>query len=107
MNFNLTTYQVEEMCNDFKALADQTRMRIILCLLSGEKSVNEISVAVKMSQSATSHQLRILKDYRVLKCKKQGTVNYYRIADEHVKTIIEMSIKHLECNKESLWEADK
>ena len=55
-----------------------------------------------MSQSATSHQLRILKDYHVLKCKKQGTVNYYRIADEHIKTIIEMSIKHLECNKESL-----
>ena len=46
MNFNLTTDQVEEMCNDFKALADQTRMRIILCLLSGEKSVNDISVAV-------------------------------------------------------------
>ena len=97
MSVKFSNEQIEEICNDFKALADETRVRIILNLLNGEKSVNEIALAISSSQSATSHQLRILKDYRVSKCRKMGTVNLYRIADEHVKTIIEMSIKHLEC----------
>ena len=93
---NLTTEQIEEMCCDFKALADQTRLRIILYLMQGEKSVNDIASALSISQSATSHQLRILKDYHVLKCKKQGTVIFYRISDEHIKTMPEhKQVQHL------------
>lgn len=100
MDVNLSPEHVEKMCNEFKALADVNRMKVILYLLSGEKSVNDISTAIGASQSATSHQLRILKDYGILKRRKQGTVNFYRLADEHVKTIIKTSIKHLDCNKE-------
>lgn len=100
MGVMINENNIEEMCDDFKALSDVGRMKIILFLMDGEKSVGEISDELKMSQSATSHQLRILKDYHVLKCRKQGTVNYYRIADEHVRTIIEMTIQHLGCDKE-------
>ncbi len=93
----LSNDELEEMCADFKALSDPGRMKIILFLLDGEKSVGEISSVVDMGQSATSHQLRILKDYRVVKNRKQGNTVFYRIADEHVKTIIEMSLSHLNC----------
>ena len=102
METNLSTERIEKMCNDFKALADLNRMKVILYLLSGEKSVNDISNAIGASQSATSHQLRILKDYSILKCRKQGNVIFYHLADEHVKTIIETSSKHLDCDKELL-----
>ncbi|MBO5712841.1 MAG: winged helix-turn-helix transcriptional regulator [Clostridia bacterium] len=97
MKYDITNEQIEKMCYDFKALADETRIRIILYLLDGEKSVNDISRAISSSQSATSHQLRILKDYHILKCRKQGTVIFYKIADKHVENIIKMSIKHLDC----------
>ena len=92
MKYDITNEQIEKMCYDFKALADETRIRIILYLLDGEKSVNDISRAISSSQSATSHQLRILKDYHILKCRKQGTVIFYKIADKHVENIIKMSI---------------
>lgn len=94
---NITAEQLFELVSDFKALGDVGRLKIVLFLLSGKKSVNEISVGVGLSQSATSHQLRILKDARILSSNKQGTVNYYEIADEHVKTIIETSVEHLDC----------
>lgn len=94
----ITIDKIEELCADFKALSDPGRMKIVLFLLGGEKSVGEISAEIEMGQSATSHQLRILKDYHVVKCRKQGNVVLYKIADEHVKTIIEMSLEHLNCN---------
>ncbi len=82
---------------DFKALGDVNRLKITILLLDGEKCVSEIAESIGLSQSATSHQLRILKDSKILKRRKDGNVIYYTIADNHVKTIIEMSIEHLCC----------
>lgn len=96
-NFKVDENQVNELVSDFKALGDVGRLKIVLLLLEGKKSVNEISNAVGLSQSATSHQLRILKDARILRANKQGTINYYEISDHHVKTIIEKSVEHLNC----------
>ncbi len=96
-SITLNENQLFELVADFKALGDVGRLKIVLLLLNGKKSVNEISNAVGLSQSATSHQLRILKDARILTANKQGTVNYYEIADHHVKTVIEKSVEHLDC----------
>lgn len=93
----LSDEQVLELVTDFKALGDVGRLKIVLCLLCGKKSVGEISNIVGLSQSATSHQLRILKDARILRANKRGTVNVYEIADDHIKTIIEKSVEHLDC----------
>ena len=89
--------ELYDLSLDFKALGDVNRLKITILLLDGEKCVNEIAEKVGLSQSATSHQLRILKDSKILKGRKDGNVIYYGIADNHIKTIIEMSIEHLCC----------
>ena len=99
-SYGLSLARIEELAGDFKALGDVGRLKIILLLLDGKKSVGAISEGVNMSQSATSHQLRILKDAKILKCEKSGNVSYYSIADEHVRTVISTSVKHLDCEKE-------
>ena len=81
----------------FKALGEVNRLKIAVLLLNGERCVSEISESIGLSQSATSHQLRILKDSKILKRRKDGNVIYYAISDEHIRTIIEMSIEHLCC----------
>ena len=93
----LNDEQLFKLVTDFKALGDGGRLKIVLCLMDGRKSVGEISKITGFSQSATSHQLRILKDARILISNKHGNVNFYEIADEHVKTIILKSVEHLDC----------
>ena len=88
---------LSELCVDFKALGDEGRLKIVCLLLEGKQNVNAISESVGLSQSATSHQLRILKDARILKCERVGNVNYYYLADEHVKRLILTAIEHLGC----------
>ena len=94
---NLTESHLESLCYDFKALSDVNRLKIILFLSGGEQSVNAISQYLNIGQSATSHHLRILKEARIVKLRRVANVNYYYIADEHISMIIEMSIKHLDC----------
>lgn len=96
---NLTCEDLEKISNDFKALSDTNRIKIILFLLSGEKSVNAISESVNLSQPATSHHLRVLKNLGILKMTRRANVNYYRVADEHISTIIKMSVMHLSCEE--------
>ena len=93
----LDNAMLSELCIDFKALSDEGRLKILLLLLGGKQNVNAISESVGLSQSATSHQLRILKDAKILKCERVGNVNYYYLADEHVKTLILTAVEHLGC----------
>ncbi len=98
VNTNLSESSLEILCNDFKALADINRLKIILFLNDGEKSVNAISQSLNMGQSATSHHLRILKEASIVKIRREANINYYYIADEHIRTIIKTSINHLGCD---------
>ena len=93
----LSDEKIAELVIDFKALADEGRLKIVLYLMAGKKSVGEITNAMGASQSATSHQLRILKDAKILKCERLGNANYYYLSDEHVKTLILTAIEHLGC----------
>ena len=95
--YNLTESQLQKISNDFKALADESRIKIILFLLDGEKSVNTISTHLSIGQSATSHHLRILKDAGILRVKREGNINYYYISDRHIEVIMQMSLEHLGC----------
>ncbi len=96
-NSNLTQSNLESLCNDFKALSDINRLKIILFLSNGEQSVTAISQFVNLRQSATSHHLRILKDARIIKLRRDANVNFYYIADEHINEIIQTAIKHIYC----------
>ena len=79
----------------FKLFADETRLRILDLLVSGEKSVNEISHKLNVSQSAVSHQLKTLRGSNLVKTNKVGQMVNYSITDEHIEIILKYGIEHL------------
>ena len=86
---------VEQIAELFKAFADPTRVRILTHLLGGELCVGELATAVETSQSAVSHQLRILKQMHLVKFRREGKTLWYSLADDHVRTILEMGLEHV------------
>lgn len=80
----------------FKVFGDTTRMKILYVLFASELCVCDIAEILGMSQSAVSHQLRIIKQAKLIKNRREGKVVYYSLADDHVKTIIGMAKEHLE-----------
>ncbi len=79
----------------FKLFGDTTRTKILFSLFESEMCVCAISELLGMSQSAVSHQLRVLKDANLVAPRREGKTVYYRLADEHVRMILEMGFEHL------------
>ena len=79
-------YEVSEL---FRVFGDSSRSRIICALHIEEMCVNDLAVLLTMTQSAVSHQLRILRDARLVKSRKQGRVVYYSLDDDHIDHIFE------------------
>ncbi len=80
----------------FKVFADSTRIRILYILSDGELCVNDIATGLEMSQSSISHQLRILKQNRLVKFRRDGKTIYYSLADDHVVNILRQGLEHIE-----------
>lgn len=80
----------------FKVFGDTTRMKILYVLFASELCVCDIADILGISQSAISHQLRIIKQAKLIKNRRDGKTVYYSLADDHVKTIIGMAKEHLE-----------
>ncbi len=80
----------------FKAFADETRVKIILALDSGELNVSQIVEQVEASQTAVSHQLRVLKQAHLVKFRRDGKNIIYSLADNHIKSILDCAIEHIE-----------
>lgn len=78
----------------FKALGDPTRIRILHLLFEKEYSVNGIAETLHLKQSTVSHQLRSLKNLRLVKYRREGTTLYYSYDDEHVMNILKQTIEH-------------
>lgn len=78
----------------FKALGDPTRIRILHLLSQKECAVNEIATALDLRQSTVSHQLRFLKNLRLVKYRRAGTTIFYSHDDEHVIQVLEQMIEH-------------
>lgn len=78
----------------FKALSDPTRIRILNLLCTGEHSVNDIAETLNLSQSSVSHQLRFLKNLRLVKYRRTGTTMYYSENDDHVMNLLKQAIEH-------------
>ncbi len=83
------------MSDFYKALSDSTRMKIIDVLYEGELCVCDISVLINMTKSATSHQLKYLKDMNLIKSRKKGKEVFYSLADKHVVEVFEVSKEHI------------
>lgn len=79
----------------FKALGDPTRIRILNLLFTDEYSVNEIAAKLELGQTTVSHQLRFLKNLRLVKYRREGTSLYYSHDDEHVMTMLKQTIEHV------------
>ncbi len=80
----------------FKVFGDSTRIRILFTLFSSEYAVTDLAAALNMTQSAVSHQLRILKQSKLVGSRRDGKSVIYFLADDHVRMIIAMGIEHIE-----------
>lgn len=100
MNNEINNVTDEELVYDladlFKVFSDSTRLRILLALFDSDLCVSEIADALGMSQTAISHQLRVLKQNHLIKYKRQGKSMIYSLSDAHVKTIIDCAAEHIE-----------
>ena len=79
----------------FKVFGDSTRVRILWALDSSEMCVCDIAYLLNMTQSAISHQLRVLKQAELVKSRRDGKIVYYSLADEHVRTIFDQGLSHI------------
>ncbi|MBR5539008.1 MAG: winged helix-turn-helix transcriptional regulator [Clostridia bacterium] len=87
---------IYDLADLFKVFADSTRIRILYSLLDAEKCVGDVVDALEMSQTAISHQLRILKQSHLVRCRRDGKQMYYSLADDHVKVILAAGLEHVE-----------
>ena len=85
-----------ELADLFKVFGDTTRIKILYALFESELCVGDIALVLGMSQSAVSHQLRDLKDSKLIKFRREGKVIFYSLDDDHVRTIMSMGMEHVE-----------
>ena len=84
-----------DLSDFFKIFGDSTRIKIVYALLSSEMCVQDLATLLDMNQSAISHQLRILKQAKVVKYRKDGKYAVYSLDDDHVAQIVAQGIAHL------------
>ena len=91
----LSDDKIIDLSELFKIFGDSTRVKIINILIDAELCVGDIANQISASQSAVSHQLRILKASKLVKYHKEGNTIYYSLDDEHIKKIFEMGCEHI------------
>jgi ArsR family transcriptional regulator, lead/cadmium/zinc/bismuth-responsive transcriptional repressor len=80
----------------FGLLADPGRLRILVVLRGGEANVGQLSQNCGLSESATSHALRLLRAHQVVRVRREGRLAYYELADSHVADLIDIALAHIE-----------
>ena len=86
---------IQELVEFFKIFGDATRIRILQTLLEGERNVGDLADVLEMSQSAVSHQLRVLRQNDLVKYRKEGKTVFYSLDDEHIRMVLEQGMTHL------------
>jgi DNA-binding transcriptional ArsR family regulator len=92
---SLTDDVVAAMAESFKALGDPTRLRLLALLFGDERCVGDLADHLSVSQSAVSHQLRILRNLDIVRYRRDGREIYYALADDHVKEILSLTVEHI------------
>ena len=88
--------EIRRLSDFYKVFGDPTRMRILFVLLSSEACVCGLAKALNMTDSAVSHQLRILRDSRLVTSRREGKSVVYSLADDHIRTIVRQGLDHVE-----------
>ncbi|HEX9614142.1 MAG TPA: metalloregulator ArsR/SmtB family transcription factor [Bacteroidota bacterium] len=83
------------LAETFNALSDPTRLRIVLALLRTELCVLDIALLLGISESAVSHQMRLLKTLRLVKHRREGKMVFYSLDDEHIEDLIRIARRHV------------
>ncbi|MCF2555369.1 ArsR/SmtB family transcription factor [Faecalicatena contorta] len=86
---------LSELADFYKVFGDTTRIRILCVLLESEMCVCDLAAVLGMTQSAISHQLRILKQMKLVKNRREGKAVFYSLADGHIKSIISQGMEHI------------
>jgi DNA-binding transcriptional ArsR family regulator len=86
----------DELCQTFKALGDPSRLKILWALNHQEMCVCDIAAFLGITESAVSHQLRLLRTLRLVKNRRAGTILYYRLADDHVSQLVSIALEHIQ-----------
>src|SRR6266851_1682517 len=87
--------QVAELADVFGLLADAGRLRVLVALHEGEMCVCDLAAASGASESAASHHLRLLRAHRVVQVRRSGRMAYYRLADAHVRMLLDIALTHI------------
>ena len=87
--------EVVNLSDMFKLFADNTRLRIICEILNNEVCVQDLCEKLNLTQSNVSHQLQLLRAYKLVKYRKEGKQVYYSLQDEHIEKIIQMALEHI------------
>ena len=90
---------IEVLAGRFKAISEPSRLKILLALSCGELCVEHLTQAVGGNQSAVSHQLKTLKDNKIVKSRRHGKQVIYSVSDGHILTMINVAKEHLNCNE--------
>lgn len=85
---------VADTAEIFGLLADPGRLRLLVALLDGELCVCDLAAVTGLTESATSHALRLLRAHRVVTVRRSGRMAYYRLADEHVRMLLDLALTH-------------
>jgi DNA-binding transcriptional ArsR family regulator len=92
---SLDPYEIGTLAQIFKALADETRLKILWALEKREMCVCDLAAMLGLTESAVSHQLRLLRNLQLVTNRRDGVVLYYRLADNHVSQLIRITLEHL------------
>jgi len=85
----------DDLCQTFKVLGDASRLKILWALEYQEMCVCDLAAFLGITESAVSHQLRLLRTLRLVKNRRDGTILYYRLADDHVSELVRVALEHI------------
>jgi ArsR family transcriptional regulator, lead/cadmium/zinc/bismuth-responsive transcriptional repressor len=92
---SLSVDEFEKLSSMFKILADPSRLRILFALERREMCVCDLAALLEITESAVSHQLRFLRNVNLVKNRREGTILYYRLVDDHVKILTDVGLSHI------------
>jgi DNA-binding transcriptional ArsR family regulator len=87
---------IDDLCQTFKALGDPSRLKILWALTDQEMCVCDLAALLGITESAVSHQLRLLRTLRLVRNRRAGTILYYRLTDDHVSQLIRIALEHIQ-----------
>jgi len=87
--------ELSELARMFSLLADPTRLRVLTALASGELCVTDLAAASGINRTTISHQLRVLREQRLVRRRRDGKVVYYALDDDHVTTVLDLAASHV------------